>query len=149
MSVLEIVKDSGLNRSKPRVGRGTGNGRGKTSTRGHKGQNSRSGGGVRPYFEGGQMPLYRRIPKRGFKNINKVYANLLNVSVLNAFSEGDVVDIKSLLEKGMIKNNGAPIKLLANGDLSVKGLKIKVDKASKAALEKVKKANGEVEIVSA
>ncbi len=149
MPVLEIVKDSGWNRSKPRVGRGTGNGRGKTSTRGHKGQNSRSGGGVSPYFEGGQMPLYRRIPKRGFKNINKVYFNLVNISSLNVFSEGDVVDIQVLLEKGMIKSNGAPVKLLANGELIVKGLKVKVHKASEMAQKKVKKVNGEIEIVSA
>ena len=99
-----------------------------------------------PWFEGGQMPLYRRIPKKGFKNINKVFFNIINIANLNIFKEGDTVDIKSLKDKGLIKKDSAPVKLLANGDLSVTGLKIEVNKCSDAAKQKVESAGGSVKL---
>lgn len=147
MNLIDITPIPGSKKLRKRIGRGTGNGRGKTCGRGNKGQKSRSGGKLPPWFEGGQMPLYRRIPKRGFKSLNKIYYNIINVDSLKDFKEGDKVDTKALLEKGLIKRNGAPVKLLANGELAVKGLKIEVCKCSAAAKEKVEKAGGTIELI--
>lgn len=148
MSIFEIKPNEGEKKNRKRVGRGTGNGRGKTCTRGHKGQNSRSGGGVPAWFEGGQMPLYRRIPKKGFKSLNHVYFNLVNLKTLSEFfKENDTVNVESLLEKGLIKSNGAPVKLLASGELTVKGLKVSVHAASEAAVVKLEKAGGSIELI--
>jgi large subunit ribosomal protein L15 len=129
-----------------RRGRGPGSGNGKTSGRGQKGQNSRSGGGVRPGFEGGQMPLYRRLPKRGFTNIFSVRYAVLNVKDLDSrFEDGDVVDVQKILESGLIKKLLAGIKILGDGEISKK-LEVKVSAFSKSAKEKIEKAGGRIEV---
>ncbi len=129
-----------------RVGRGHGSGNGKTSGRGHKGQKARSGGGVRPGFEGGQMPLYRRIPKRGFHNRNTKEIVDINVSVLNRFEDGSVVGIAELKEAGIIKNPRDGVKILGNGELTKK-LTVKANAFSKSAEEKITSAGGSVEVI--
>ena len=129
-----------------RVGRGLGSGLGKTSGKGHKGQKARSGGGVRPGFEGGQMPLYRRIPKRGFFNrFGKEYAEI-NVEVLNVFEEGTVVDPVALIEAGIIKNVRDGIRVLGNGEVT-KSLTVIANGFSKSAAEKITAAGGKVEVI--
>ncbi len=146
MKLHELNPAPGARHSKKRVGRGTGSGLGKTSARGQKGQKSRSGGGVRPGFEGGQMPLSRRLPKRGFTNIfAKQYATV-NVSTLDAFEDGAVVDIDTLMEKGIVKKKLDGLKILGNGEISKK-LTIKARKFTKAAEEKIKAAGGSAEVV--
>jgi len=131
-----------------RVGRGIGSGMGKTSTRGHKGQNSRSGGGVRPGFEGGQMPLVRRVPKRGFNNKWREEYLTLNISKLNAFENGATVTAEDLLERGLIKykDNNKGLKVLGDGELKV-ALTVKAAKFSKSAEEAIVKAGGKAEVV--
>ncbi len=127
-----------------RLGRGDATGHGGTSGRGHKGQKARSGGKVPPYFEGGQMPIYRRLPKRGFKNpFRKEYA-VINVQDLAGFEPGSVVDIAALKERGMIRPTDTAVKLLAEGEINV-ALTVKLDKASQAALEKIRSAGGTFE----
>ena len=131
-----------------RLGRGIGSGLGKTSGKGHKGQNARSGGGVRVGFEGGQMPLVRKLPRRGFKNADfkKVYS-IINLSQLNKFDENSVVDEKALIEKGIFsKIEEYGVKVLGSGKLE-KPLTVKASKFSKSALEKIKKAGGTAEEV--
>lgn len=124
-----------------RVGRGNASGAGTTAGRGTKGQNSRSGGGVPPWFEGGQMPIYRRLPKRGFKNrFRKEYA-IINISDLAGFESGSVVDRQALKDKGKIPSLDVTVKLLADGEIDV-SLTIKLDKASGSAVEKIEKAGG-------
>ena len=126
-----------------RLGRGIGSGLGKTSGKGHKGQWARSGGGVRPGFEGGQMPLIRRIPKRGFNNhFRKVYS-VVNLSVLEGFEAGSVIDINVLAENGLIKlvKDGVGLKVLGNGTLT-KAITVKADKFSASAKEAIEKAGG-------
>lgn len=133
---------------KKRLGRGIGSGHGKTSGKGHKGQNARSGGGVRPGFEGGQMPLFRRTPKRGFTNIfAKEYA-IVNLSDLNIFEENAVVTPETLLENGIVKLNKdkVGIKVLGDGELNVK-LTVKAHKFSKSAAEKIEACGGKVEVI--
>lgn len=135
-------------KSPKRLGRGIGSGVGKTSGKGHKGQNARSGGGVRPGFEGGQIPLIRRLPKRGFDNTQfaKVYA-IVNVSSLEVFNDGDVVDAKALLERniiGKLEKNG--VKVLGNGELSKK-LTVKANKFTQSAISKIEKAGGKAEVL--
>lgn len=134
--------------SKKRLGRGIGSGIGKTSGKGHKGQNARSGGGVRPGFEGGQIPLIRRMPKRGFDN--SVFAKdytIINVASLNGFNAGDVVDAEKLLNKGIIsKVEKYGIKVLGNGNLD-KAVTVKANKFSKSAISKIEKAGGKVEVL--
>ena len=130
-----------------RKGRGPGSGNGKTAGKGHKGQNSRSGGGVRPGFEGGQMPLQRRIPKRGFNN--SVFATryaTVNVKDLNRFEDGAVVDANSLIEIGLIKKTLDGVKILGKGDLSRK-LTVNVTAFSESAKEKIEKAGGKAEVI--
>ncbi len=124
-----------------RVGRGESSGLGKTSGRGHKGQKARSGGSVRPGFEGGQMPLYRRLPKRGFKNYFKTEYEVVNVKDLDVFDTGTVVDAALLADKGLIRSAGSLVKLLADGEVT-KALTIKLDRASKQAIDKISKAGG-------
>lgn len=133
-------------KKRKRVGRGCGSGHGSTSCRGSNGQNSRSGGGVRPGFEGGQMPLYRRVPKRGFTNVFKKDYSIVNIGQLNVFEDGDVVDKKELIDKGIIKKVGYGVKILANGELNKK-LTIKVNKFSQKAISKIELVNGKVEVV--
>ena len=135
-------------RKKHRRPRGPGCGFGKTAGRGTKGQGKRSPGRETPlYFEGGQMPLVRRIPKRGFRPMNRVEAEVVNVGVLAAFGEGATVDPASLAAKGLIPGSGAPVKLLAEGDAPAR-LTVKVHRASAAARQKIEAAGGQVEILA-
>jgi len=128
-------------RRRKRLGRGPGSGRGKTAGKGHKGQRARSGGGVRPGFEGGQMPLVRRLPKRGFRNRFGVEYQVVNVSDLNSFRKGSVVDPASLLDAGLISSKRKPVKILGNGDLK-KELEVKAHAFSRPASDKIVSAGG-------
>ncbi len=147
MKLHEMHPMEGSTHRRKIVGRGPGSGLGKTSGKGHKGQNARSGGGVRPGFEGGQLPLFRRLPKRGFSNarFKKVYATV-NLSDLNVFNDGDVVTPEMLIEKGIVKKELSGIKVLATGELEKK-LTIKAHKYSKKALEKVENSGGKIEVI--
>lgn len=129
-----------------RRGRGHGSGNGKTAGKGHKGQKARSGGSIRPGFEGGQMPLYRRIPKRGFTNINTKEIETINVSALENFNDGDEVTVKALLEKGIIKNPKDGVKVLGNGELTKK-LNVKVNAFSASAKAKIEALGGSAEVI--
>ena len=129
-----------------RVGRGPGSGNGKTSGRGQKGQNSRSGGGVRLGFEGGQTPLYRRLPKRGFTNFNRKEYAVINLDVLNRFENGTEVTAALLIEAGVIKKELCGVKVLGNGELE-KALTVKAAKFSKSAQEAIEKAGGKAEVI--
>jgi large subunit ribosomal protein L15 len=142
----ELKSPPGANKSIKRVGRGTGSGHGKTSTRGNKGQHARSGSGVRPGFEGGQMPLQRRIPKRGFNNIFKKQYAIVNLKDLNGFEDGTEITPVLLLEEGIIKSVKDGVKILGNGDLDKK-LFIQTHKISKQAEEKVLAQGGKVEVI--
>ncbi len=133
-------------KKRKRVGRGCGSGHGKTSCRGSKGQNSRSGGGVRPGFEGGQMPLYRRVPKRGFTSVFKKNYSIVNIGRLNIFEDGDIVTQKELIDKGIIRKLGYGVKILAKGDLTKK-LTIKANKFSQKAISEVESVGGKIEVV--
>tara|TARA_Y100001934_G_C11980279_1_gene598268 strand:- start:3 stop:449 length:447 start_codon:yes stop_codon:yes gene_type:complete len=145
MNELSKLKPAaGSTRKKNRVGRGPGSGNGKTAGKGHKGQNARSGGGVKVHFEGGQMPLYRRLPKFGFKNPFRTEYEVVNLSDLGRFDDGASVGKEQLIEAGLA-HKGNLVKLLANGEISKK-LTISVDKASKAAVAKVEAAGGTVEV---
>lgn len=145
MRINELRPARGAKKKSKRVGRGTGSGHGKTSGRGMKGLFSRSGGGLRAGFEGGQMPLIRRLPKRGFTNIFKKEYQVVNVSSLNIFKDGDVVDLGKLKEKNLIKGN-MPVKILGDGELKRK-IEIEAHKLSKAAVEKITKAGGSIKLV--
>ncbi|NMB10309.1 MAG: 50S ribosomal protein L15 [Tissierellia bacterium] len=133
-------------KAKKRVGRGYGSGLGKTSGRGHKGQNSRSGGGVRPGFEGGQMPLFRRLPKRGFTNVFAKEYSEVNIRDLNRFEEGTEVTPELLIESGLCKKTKDGIKILGDGQLD-KNLTVKAHKFTKSAEEKIAKAGGKAEVM--
>lgn len=146
MFLHELKPAEGSKRSKKRVGRGVGSGLGKTSGRGHNGQNARAGGGVRPGFEGGQMPLFRRIPKRGFKNINKKEWAIVNIETLNAFEDGTEITPVLLVECGIVKNVRDGIKILGCGDLSKK-LTVKANKFTQSAIEKISAAGGRAEVI--
>ena len=146
MKLNELKPAEGSRKKEVRVGRGTGSGRGKTSCRGHKGQNARSGGGVRPGFEGGQMPIYRRLPKRGFKNIwAKQYAEV-NVETLNRFEDGAEVDAVALVESGILKNVYDGIRILGNGEITKK-LTVKAQGFTKSAVAKIEAAGGKTEVI--
>lgn len=136
----------GSRRPRKRLGRGPGSGTGKTSGKGTKGQNARSGGGVRPGFEGGQLPLFQRLPKRGFKNVNRKDYAIINLDDLNAFSAGDVVSPETLLGRNVIKKVLSGVKILGNGQLE-KALTVKAHKFSKSAEEAIIKAGGTVEVM--
>ncbi len=146
MKIHELQPTPGSKSSPKRVGRGVGSGMGKTSTRGHKGQNARSGGGVRLGFEGGQNPLYRRLPKRGFNNPHRKEFAIVNLEQLNSFAEGTVVTPGLLIQSGVIKNPLAGIKILGEGELTVK-LSVKANKFSKSAAEKIIAAGGQTEVI--
>lgn len=135
----------GSKKKAKRIGRGEGSGWGKTAGRGHKGQKARSGGGVKPGFEGGQMPLQRRLPKRGFHNIFKKVFALVNLGSLKTFAAGSVVDAQALVAAGLIRKESLPIKLLAKGTLD-RALTIKVQAASEKAATLVREAGGTLEI---
>lgn len=146
MRLHELKVSEGATRDRKRRGRGQASGQGKTGGRGTKGQKARSGGGVRLGFEGGQMPLYRRIPKRGFNNrFAKEYAEI-NVEQLNRFEDGTVVDFELLAQTGMVKQVKDGVKVLGNGDLEKK-LTVKAEKFTKSAVEKIEKAGGKVEVL--
>ena len=140
--------EGGGSKSRKRLGRGIGSGLGKTSGKGHKGQNARSGGGVRPGFEGGQMPLFRRLPKRGFTNIFSKEFATINVEQLNKFDDNTVVTPEILFQEGLAKKNKATdgIKVLGNGELTVK-ITVQAHKFSKIATEKIEAAGGKVEVI--
>lgn len=147
MKLHELSPAVGSTKEVKRIGRGHGSGNGKTAGKGHKGQNARSGGGVRIGFEGGQMPLARRIPKRGFNNIfAKEYA-VINVSDLNKFVDGTVVDTELLKASGLVKKVCDGVKVLGDGELTSKNLTVKAVKFTKTAQEKIEKAGGKVEVM--
>lgn len=135
-------------KAKKRLGRGIGSGTGKTSGKGHKGQNARSGGGVRPGFEGGQMPLFRRIPKRGFTNIFKKQYATVNVDVLNQFENGAEITLETLAEKGIVRVSEAKdgLRILGNGDLNV-SVNVKAQHFTKSAAQKIEAAGGKAEVI--
>ena len=147
MKLNELKPAEGSVKAAWRKGRGPGSGNGKTAGKGHKGQNARSGGGVRPGFEGGQLPLYRKLPKRGFNNsrFGKCYA-VVNVSSLNKFNDGDVVDVAALLAAGIIKNTFDGLKVLGEGELTKK-LTVKAAVFSASAKEKIEAVGGKTEVV--
>ena len=146
MKLHELSPAPGSKKTRNRVGRGIGSGNGKTAGRGHKGQNSRSGGGVRTGFEGGQMPIYRRLPKRGFNNVfRKIYAEV-NIETLNRFKDGAVVDPVALVEEGVLKNVRDGIRILGKGELTKK-LTVRANGFTKSAEEKIKAAGGQVEVI--
>lgn len=146
MRLHELRPAEGAKKAPKRIGRGTATGQGKTAGKGQKGQNSRSGGGVRPGFEGGQMPLFRRLPKRGFTNIFAKEYTCINVNRLNVFENGTEVTPELLLETGMVKKLNDGIKILGNGNLEKK-LTVKANRISKAAVEKIEAAGGKVEVI--
>ena len=146
MKLHELKPAPGSRRPRKRVGRGIAAGQGKTAGRGTKGQKARAGGGVRPGFEGGQNPLYRRLPKRGFTNPNRKEYAVINVEDLNRFDEGTVVTPELLKEKGIVKNLKDGLKVLGDGDLNVK-LTVKAHKFSRTAEEKIAAAGGATEVL--
>ncbi|MBQ7326340.1 MAG: 50S ribosomal protein L15 [Clostridia bacterium] len=147
MKLHELSPAEGSVKEGFRKGRGAGSGNGKTAGKGHKGQNARSGGGVRPGFEGGQLPLYRKLPKRGFNNsrFGKAYA-VVNVNSLNKFNDGDVVDCAALLAAGIINNAFDGVKVLGEGELTKK-LTVKAAVFSASAKEKIEAVGGKTEVV--
>lgn len=146
MKLHELSPAPGSVKEVKRIGRGHGSGQGKTAGKGHKGQNARSGGGVRPGFEGGQTTLARRIPKRGFNNIFRTEYATVNVSDLEKFVDGTVVDAELLKASGLIKKELDGVKILGNGELT-KNLTVKAAKFTAAAKEKIEKAGGKVEVM--
>jgi len=144
MQLHDLSPESGTRKNRKRVGRGPGSGMGKTSTRGHKGLKARSGGNVRPGFEGGQMPLYRRLPKRGFHNIFKTDNAVLNVRDLNRFEDGATIDIDSLRNVRMVKGQVDGVKILGKGEVTKKFF-LKNILVSKTAREKIETAGGSIE----
>ena len=146
MKLHELQVVEGARHSRKRVGRGTGSGHGKTACKGHKGQNARSGGGVRPGFEGGQTPLFKRLPKRGFTNVNHKEYAVVNVEDLNVFENETVVTIEKLQEKGLVKKVYDGVKVLGNGKLE-KNLTVKANKFSKTAEAAITSAGGTIEVI--
>lgn len=147
MKLHELEKNIGATHAKKRVGRGSGSGLGKTCGRGQKGQKARSGASINPVFEGGQLPLYRRLPKRGFTNGKfKTQYAVINLSDLNRFEDGTVVSPALLKETGIIKNQLDGVKVLANGTLEKK-ITIQANKFSAAALEKIKESGSKAEVI--
>ena len=146
MKLHELATAPGSKKVRTRVGRGLGSGLGKTSGKGHKGQKARAGGGVRPGFEGGQKPLYLRLPKRGFTNIFAKEYSEVNVAVLNRFDNGTVVDLEALVEAGVIKKVLDGLRILGNGELN-KALTVKANGFTKSAAEKIQAAGGSVEVI--
>ncbi|SNZ17903.1 LSU ribosomal protein L15P [Terribacillus aidingensis] len=146
MKLHELKSAEGTRKTRNRVGRGMSSGNGKTSGRGHKGQKARSGGGVRLGFEGGQMPLFQRLPKRGFTNIHRTEYSIVNLDSLNRFEEGTEVTPELLLESGVVSKLRAGIKVLGNGNLEKK-LTVKAHKFSASAKEAIEAAGGQTEVI--
>lgn len=147
MKLNELRPAKGATSAKKRIGRGQGSGLGQTSGKGHKGLRARSGGGTKPGYEGGQMPLQRRLPKRGFVNIFRKEYSIVHVKDLNRFESGSVVDVDALKAAGLVRKVADGVKLLADGDVD-RPLTVKVDKASKAAAAKVAAAGGTLEVTA-
>lgn len=146
MNLSDLKPHKGSKKRPKRVGRGNGSGHGKTSCRGHKGQKSRSGGQIHPRFEGGQMPLQRRLPKRGFKNIFRKYFTIIHVGDLERFEKGVVVDIEALKKAGLVKGAFDGVKILSDGEIQYP-LTLKVHRYSLAAKEKIEAAGGRIEVI--
>ena len=146
MKLNELSPAKGSRKAPNRLGRGVGSGSGKTAGRGTKGYNSRSGGGVRPGYEGGQMPLHRRLPKRGFANIFRKNIAVINIRDLKRFDKGSVVDEAALVQSGLVSGKRDGIKLLGHGEIDY-ALDIKLSHISKSAREKVEAAGGKVEVI--
>lgn len=146
MKLNDLSPVKGSRKNKKRVGRGPGSGHGKTACRGHKGQKARSGANIGAAFEGGQMPLHRRLPKRGFTNHFKKVYDIINIKDLNRYEAGSVIDQEKLKALGLYKGAKNGIKLLGNGDLT-HAVEIKVDMASKEAIKKIEAAGGKIEII--
>ncbi len=145
MRLHDLAPEKGSKSSRKRVGRGVGSGLGKTAGRGTKGLKSRSGGNVRSGFEGGQMPLHRRLPKRGFTNMFKKEYSIVNLSDLQTFEGGATVDAEALVSAGILKNTRLPVKLLGKGDVNV-ALQVKINAVSESAKSKIETAGGKVEV---
>ena len=146
MKLHELSPAAGSTKEAYRKGRGPGSGNGKTAGRGHKGQNARSGGGVRPGFEGGQLPLYRRLPKRGFKNKFAKEYTIVNIETLDQFDNGTVIDSELLIKEGVISKLNDGLKILGNGELT-KNLTVKANIFSASAKEKIEAAGGKAEVI--
>ena len=146
MKLDQLTAVPGATKDAKRIGRGHGSGNGKTAGKGHKGQKARAGHGMRPGFEGGQMPLQRRIPKRGFNNIFAKEVVSINVGSLNCFEDGAEGDVKALMEAGLLKKSGDALKVLANGEVTKK-LTVKANAFSEAAKAKIEAAGGKAEVV--
>lgn len=146
MKLNELSPAPKSSKNRKRLGRGVGSGNGKTAGRGSKGHKARSGGGVRPGFEGGQMPIQRRLPKRGFTNIFKKEYAIVNIDDLKEFENGSTIDEATLVRLGIVKGKRAGIKLLGNGEISL-SLTVQINKASRSAQEKIVAAGGKVEVV--
>ncbi len=144
MDLSNLSPAAGSVKNRKRIGRGPGSGTGKTAARGHKGQNARSGGGVKPGFEGGQMPLQRRLPKRGFTPLNRKEYALVNLRDLDSLEAGSVVDVDVLMKAGLIKAAKDGVKVLGDGELT-KALTVKAQKFSKSAAAKIEAAGGQIE----
>jgi len=146
MKLHELKPTPGSRKERNRVGRGTGSGNGKTAGKGHKGQNARSGGGVRPGFEGGQTPLFQRLPKRGFTNINRKDFAIVNLETLNRFEDGTEVTPELLIETGVVSSLKSGVKVLGKGTLEKK-LTVKAHKFSSTAKEAIEAAGGTIEVI--
>ena len=147
MNLGELTYAKGAQKKRKRVGRGSASGWGKTAGKGHKGQKARSGGSIRIGFEGGQMPLHRRLPKRGFKNVNHIEYSVVNLSDLEAtFSDGAIVDIAAMVEKGLIRRNAKYVKVLGAGKLTKK-LEVKAHAFSETALNEINSKGGKAEVI--
>ena len=144
MDLNSLRPPQGSTKNKKRIGRGIGSGHGKTSTKGHKGQKARSGGSVKAGFEGGQMPMQRRLPKRGFNPLSKKVYNIVHLSQLESFDNGTIIDLNLLFNEGIVKSLNEEIKILADGDLT-KAITVNAIKVSAAAREKIIAAGGTVE----
>lgn len=147
MELNNLRPSIGSTKNRKRIGRGTGSGHGKTATKGHKGQKARSGGSIKAGFEGGQMPLQRRLPKRGFTPFDRVVYSLVNISQLDVFDVGSVIDVVSLVSKGLIKSDRFAVKILGSGDIT-KSVKVSANKFSQSAKDKIIAAGGSVEEIA-
>lgn len=144
MELNNLRPSVGSTKNRKRIGRGTGSGNGKTATKGHKGQKARSGGSIKAGFEGGQMPLQRRLPKRGFTPIDRVVFSLVNIKQLDLFEVGTIVNASSLVAMGLIKSDRNPVKILGNGEIT-KSFKVIANKFSQTAKDKIIAAGGSIE----
>ena len=146
MKLHDLSPAAGSTKARKRIGRGPASGQGKTAGKGHKGQLARAGRGMRAGFEGGQMPLQRRVPKRGFNNIFRIEYAVVNISALDAFNDGDTVTVEALVEKGIVKKTLDGVKILGNGEISKK-LTVQVNAFSDSAKSKIEAAGGKAEVI--